>query len=89
MKESPSPNVKTETAVHSPVSFHTPFGMRPETGGISHGLRKCPPDTSLPYPSGKAALSIPRKSHTKKLPRKRGGAFFMVTRTGIEPMLPP
>ena len=30
-----------------------------------------------------------RIKHENSSPAKRGGAFFMVTRTGLEPMLPP
>ena len=30
------------------TSVHIPGGMRPEARGISHGLKKCPPDTFSP-----------------------------------------
>ena len=80
------------------------YGSHSETEGISHGLKKCPPDTFLPCFAGSAfkvnccaaaregglGHSIPTQIITKKrAPAKAGARFFMVTRTGIEPMLPP
>ena len=30
------------------TAFHSPYGLRSAVWGLSHGLRKCPPDTFLP-----------------------------------------
>ena len=35
-------------AINGLTSVHIPGGMRPEARGISHGLKKCPPDTFSP-----------------------------------------
>ena len=64
-----------------------PCGMRPRSEGISPGLKKCPPDTFLPSCWSGRPLRFPyghkKRRHTNVC------LLFLVTRTGIEPMLPP
>ena len=55
------------------ISFHIPHGMRSEIRGLSHGLKKCPPDTFL-HQSADWCRSF--ESH-------RAIGSFLVTRRGL------
>ena len=79
----PSPTGGTRTAcvVSGLTSVHIPGGMRPEVRGISHGLKMCHWHiflTAFRFPYGKQKKDI-----------RMDVLFCLVTRTGIEPMLPP
>ena len=65
----PSPTGGTRTAcvVSGLTSVHIPGGMRPEARGISHGLKKCPPDTFSP----RRCRGRPFDSHTNHLQKKK------------------
>ena len=63
-----------------------PYGMRPEARGLSHGLKICHRHIFTSLRS--AGLSIPTQV-IKKERHPDGCLSFLVTRTGIEPMLPP
>ena len=56
-------------------NFHPhPYGMRLKIEGLSHELRKCPPDTSLP--SLRSGRSFESHLGTKNEPPQRGSSFF-------------
>ena len=60
-----------------------PYRMYPTTGGLSHGLNKCPPDTCLPcLQQGRPFDS--RTDSKKKLRCFCIGVFCYAQRTGIE-----
>ena len=51
------------------------YGLRSDTKGLSHGLKKCPPDTFLP-PAGRAVLSSPGFIHQIKKTSLRMSFLF-------------
>ena len=65
------------------TSVHTPYGMRPEVRGISHGRK------SVPRTLFCSAFRFPYGEKEKRNTILTDGVSFLVTRTGIEPMLPP
>ena len=65
------------------LKFHPhPSGMRLKFEGLSHELRKCPPDTFLPSLwSGRSFESL--RAAKKQIPRRVSA--FLVHRKGLEP----
>ena len=53
-----------------------PQGVRPETKGFSHGLKKCPLDTFYTSVRTGAALSIPVRQKIKAI--RMDGFYFLV-----------
>ena len=55
-------------------SYPHPYGMRSARNEFSHGLKKCPPDTSLRALT--AVLSSPSISSTKRKKSTQKGGLF-------------
>ena len=78
----------TKTLLQPKDFFHSqPYGLRLKEMGISHGLKSV--HRTLFTRRCRVGLSIPDGLPCKKPRCFSTGAFYMVTRTGIEPMLPP
>ena len=77
-----------KTLLQSRDFFHSqPYGLRLKEMGISHGLKSV--HRTLFTRLRRVGLSISGREIMKKTRCESTGIFFMVTRTGIEPMLPP
>ena len=65
-----------------------PYRLYLGINGISPDLTNSPPDCLLPLRCFGRSLRFRRNRQKENLLRKQE-VFFLVTRTGIEPMLPP
>ena len=90
----PTGTKKEDTQGTSPNSLQTEststtVRLRLSIQGISPGLKKCPPDTFLPWLCQGRPLRFPQGIERRNPTPFGVGFLFLVSRTGLAPMLPP